>query len=176
MVLWIRVGPEAPPRLARLPVPAGKAYLTSTVGGWEPEAPPRPSAAAVGGWEHRAAAPASRRCCCGVRQYPGNSPHRGFSATLRFTHQLLLMRRCRDAACGFHRFIRGPDQSQVLCSVGANCSTASALFPPSLSSCVPDRNSGLLQDATGCQNRERSLFPGKWWMTTKQEKDHTLSF
>ena len=45
----------------------------------------------------------------GVRQYPGNSTHRGFSATLSATP----MRRCRDA-CGFHRFIRaGPKPSPL---------------------------------------------------------------
>ena len=62
--------------------------------------------------------------------------------------------------------------SFVLCALIA----AQPFFsPPSLSSCLPDRCSGLLWDGTSCQNRERSLFPGKWWMTTKQEHSQFLN-
>ena len=79
MVLWIRVGPEAPPRLARLPVPAGKAYLTSTVGGWEPEAPPRPESIALQLRQAAAAAAASGNTL-GTR-LTGVSPQRCASPT-----------------------------------------------------------------------------------------------
>ena len=59
---------------------------------------------------------------------------------LELPEQQLPMRRCRDAACGFHhRFIRGLEQSQILCSVGANCSPATLqpFFspPPCLAAC-----------------------------------------